>query len=143
MNELEFSVEIEAGREKVWDTLWRDETFRAWAGLIDPGTYMVGELKAGSEVAFMSAKNGYGVTSLVEELVANEYLLLRHAADTQNTGREERNNEWTDGAESYKLTEQGGVTTLTVAFNVPPNLEDYFNENYPKALAKVKELSES
>ena len=45
MKEIQFSIEIHTTKERVWDTLWQDETFREWAGIIDPGTHMVGELK--------------------------------------------------------------------------------------------------
>lgn len=103
---------------------------------------MAGDLKQGNEVQFISAANGYGVTSLIETLVINEFLLLRHSADTQDGGKRERKNEWTGGEESYSLTEKDGMTTLTVAFGVPPELEDYFTVNYPKALEKVKSLAE-
>lgn len=142
MNEMQFSIEINTTKEKVWGTLWRDETFREWAGLIDPGTYIVGELKEGSEVQFISAENGYGVTSLVEKLVPNEFLLLRHHADTQNSGEQEREKEWTGGTESYTLTEKDGITILTVVFDVPQELEEYFKDNYPKAMERVKVLAE-
>ncbi len=142
MNEMQFSVEISAPKDKVWDTLWQDATFRQWAGIIDPGTYMKGELKEGSEVQFISAENGYGVTSLVEKLTPGEFLLLRHQADTQGHGQQERAKEWTGGAESYRLTEHDGMTTLTVTFDVPAEMEDYFNTNYPKALDRVKQLAE-
>lgn len=47
MKTLEFSTTIEASRDKVWRVLWNDTTFRDWAGLIDEGTYIKGELKAG------------------------------------------------------------------------------------------------
>ena len=88
MNEMQFVVEIRAVKERVWDTLWQDQTFRQWAGIIDPGTYMVGELKEGNEIQFISG-NGYGVTSLVEKLVPGELLLLKHRADTQDRPTEE------------------------------------------------------
>jgi len=143
MKEMQFRVEINATKEKVWDTLWQDETLRQWAGIIDPGTYMTGELKEGGEVQFISAENGYGVTSLVEKLIPGEFLLLRHSADTQEAGKQEREKEWTGGAESYRLTDKDGVTTLTAAFDVPTELEEYFEINYPKALERVKELAES
>lgn len=143
MQELQFSVEIQTPRALVWDTLWRDETFRQWAGVIDPGTYMRGELVAGGEVEFISAENGYGVTSLVEKIIPNELLLLRHSADTQDVGERERTKEWTGGTESYVLSEEQGTTTLTVTFDVPPELEAYFRDNYPKALNVVKTLAES
>ena len=141
MKELQFSIEIHATKEKVWDTLWQDETLRQWAGIIDPGTHMSGELKKGNEVQFISA-NGYGVTSLVEKLTPGEFLLLRHRADTQEDGKRERAQEWTGGEESYSLANKDGTTTLTVAFDVPPELEEYFKVNYPKALERVKVLAE-
>lgn len=142
MKELQFRVEVQAAKDRVWDTLWQDETLREWAGIIDPGTYMIGELKEGNEVQFISAENGYGVTSLVEKLTPGEFLLLRHRADTQDAGKRERDQEWTGGKESYSLTEKDDTTTLTAAFDVPPQLEEYFKDNYPKALERVKELAE-
>jgi uncharacterized protein YndB with AHSA1/START domain len=142
MKEIQFSVEIHATKEKVWDTLWQDETLREWAGMIDPGTYMIGDLKEGNEVQFISSENGYGVTSLVEKLVAGKFLLLRHHADTQESGKRERENQWTGGKESYSLAEKDSTTTLTVAFDVPPELEEYFKDNYPKALERIKVLAE-
>ena len=143
MKELRYSVTITAAKEEVWATLWQDDTFREWSGIIDPGTYMVGELEEGNEVQFISAENGYGVTSLVAELVEGEYLLLKHSADTQESGSQEREKEWTGGEESYMLEEKDGVTTLTVAFDVPFHLEAYFNDAYPKALQRIKELAET
>lgn len=143
MDEMTFTIEINASKEKVWSTLWEDETFRDWAGLIDPGTYMRGELKEGNEVEYISAENGYGVTSLVKELIANEYLLLFHQADTQGSGEQTRDKQWTGGKESYALSENDGITKLTTIFDVPPELEAYFNDAYPKALERVKELAES
>ena len=142
MKEMKFTVEINASRDKVWDTLWQDKTFRQWANLIDPGTYMLGELKEGNKVQFISSSSGYGVTSLVEKMTPSEFLLLRHHADTQEEGKRERENEWTGGKESYSLTEKDSLTTLTVVFDVPSELEEEFNISYPKALEQVKVLAE-
>lgn len=142
MNEMKFTIEINATKEKVWSTLWEDKTFREWSGLIDPGTYMVGELKEGAEVQFISAENGYGVTSYVEKLIPGEYLLLKHQADTQDTGTRERADEWTGGSESYLLEDKDSITILTAAFDIPPEQEEYFAKMYPKAMEKIKELAE-
>jgi len=141
MKKLQFSVEMHATKEKVWNTLWQDETFREWAGMIDPETYMVGDLKEGNEIQFISAANGYGVTSLVEKIVPGEFLLLKHSADTQEKGTQERKKEWTGGEETYFLKEVDGVTTLVVRFDVPEEMEEYFKTNYPKALERVKALA--
>jgi uncharacterized protein YndB with AHSA1/START domain len=141
MEKLQFSIEINATKEKVWDTLWQDETLRQWASIIDPGTHMVGNLKEGNEIQFISG-NGYGVTSLVEKLTPYEFLLLRHSADTKDSGKREREKQWTGGKESYSLTEKNGTTTLTFTSDVPPELEEYFKVNYPKALERVKVSAE-
>lgn len=142
MKDKQFSVQIAASKEKVWETLWQNDTLPQWAGLIDPGTYLKGELKEGNQVEWISAENGYGVTSLVKKLIPNEYLLLAHQADTKNSGQEVRDKEWTGGTESYELTELNGTTTLTAKFDVPADMEDYFDDAYPKALNRVKELAE-
>jgi uncharacterized protein YndB with AHSA1/START domain len=142
MKDVQFSIDIQAPKARVWEILWQDHTFRQWASIIDPGTYMLGELQEGSEVQFISAENGYGVTSLVEKVVPGELLLLRHRADTQDKGEHEREQQWTGSTETYTLTKKDDNTTLTVSFGVPPELEEYFQINYPKALEQVKILSE-
>jgi uncharacterized protein YndB with AHSA1/START domain len=138
----QFSIQINASQKRVWDILWNDKTFRQWADIIDEGTYMKGGLKEGSEIEFISG-NGYGVTSLVEKLVTGELLLIRHKADTQDVGQQAREDQWTGGKEIYTLEEADGITTLTAEFDVPPELEDYFKETYPKAFEMVKVLAES
>lgn len=50
MDEMQFQIKIQAPKEKVWDTLWQDKTLRQWAGIIDPGTYMIGDLKERAEL---------------------------------------------------------------------------------------------
>ena len=139
---MQFSIEIHATKERVWDTLWQDETFRQWASIIDPETHMIGDLKEGNQVQFISSASGYGVTSLVEKLIIGEFLLLRHSADTQEEGKQNREKQWTGGQESYRLTEKDGTTTLTITFDIPAELEEEFKVNYPKALERVKILSE-
>lgn len=142
MKEMQFQVEIHANQQKVWETLWQDKTLRQWAGIIDPGTHMVGELFEGNEIQFISG-NGYGVTSLVEKLIDGEFVLLRHSADTKENGKQEREKQWTGGTESYSLLAKDGITTLTLASDVPPELEEYFKDNYPKALERIKVLAET
>ena len=122
MKKLQFSIEINASKESVWATLWEDASFRVWANLIDEGTYMKGEMKEGNEIQFLSSLNGYGVTSLIEKLDLNAFVLFRHSADTKEIGQQERKKEWTGGTESYSLTEKNRITTLTVNTEVPEEL---------------------
>ncbi|OGE83796.1 MAG: hypothetical protein A2846_00110 [Candidatus Doudnabacteria bacterium RIFCSPHIGHO2_01_FULL_49_9] len=142
MQKQQFSIEIKAPRERVWNTLWEDKSFRDWGSVIDEdGQYMVGELKEGNEIQFLS-ENGFGVTTLVEKLIPSEFISFRMIADTIDSGEREREKEWTGGTESYSLAKRGGVTTLTVDIDVPPGQEETFKIRFPKALERVKILAE-
>ena len=142
MKTIEFSIEINAAKERVWATLWDDATFRDWASIIDEGTYMKGIMKEGNEIQFLSSVNGYGVTSLLATLDPNEYVLFRHNADTKESGQQEREKEWTGGTESYSLSEKNGVTTLIVKIDVPQEQEETFRIRIPEALERIKTLAE-
>ncbi len=103
---------------------------------------MVGEIKEGDEVQFISSVSGYGVTSLIEKLVPNQFVSFRQMADTKDSGQREREKEWTGGTESYSLAENDGVTILTVDIDVPSGQEETFKVRFPKALERVKILAE-
>ncbi|MBP1918326.1 hypothetical protein [Youngiibacter multivorans] len=143
MKELQYSIEINASKEIVWNTLWEDDTFRDWANFIDEGTYMVGEMTEGGNVQYISSVNGYGVTSKIVKLIPFETVLFSHMSDTKESGTEVREDEWTGGTESYFLSETDGVTTLTVKMDVPIDLEEIFNIRFPMALDRIKALSET
>ena len=138
---MQFSIEIEAPSEKVWQTLWEDKTFRDWGNIIDEGQYMVGELAEGNEVQFISSE-GLGVTSFVEKLIPHKYIAFKQVADTMDSGKQEREKEWTGGKESFELIEKNNSTNLTVKIDIPPGLEETFNVRFPKALERVKILAE-
>lgn len=142
MQQQHFSINIEASREKVWKILWDDKTLRDWANIIDEGTYMVGELKEGNEVQFISSVSGYGVTSLVEKLIQNELVVFRQMADTKDNGENEREKEWTGGIERYSLANNDNSTMLTVDIDVPSEQEETFKDVMPKALQRIKILAE-
>lgn len=139
----QFEIYIYATKEKVWNTLWDDDSFCDWASIIDEGTYKVGEMKEGQAIQFISSINGYGVTSLVEKLILYELVIFRHNIDTFEKGKQVRDEEWSGGTESYKLVEKEGVTVLTVEMDVPNHQIDMFSNRMPKALERIKKLAEN
>lgn len=142
MKELEYQIVINKPKEVVWDTLWDDQSFRDWANNIDEGTYLLGDLVEGNEIQFISSVNGYGVTSLVFKLIPNEYILFKHASDTQNKGTETRDKQWTGGSESYTLIEKDNQTLLIIRSEIPDELVEYFNNALPIVLKRIKYLCE-
>jgi len=143
MKEFQYTIQINATKERVWTTLWDDLTFRDWANIIDEGTYMKGEMIEGNRIQYISSVNGYGVTSLIEKLIPNVFIQLRHCADTKESGAQEREKEWTGGTESYSLVEKNGVTTLIFITDFPEELEEILSVSFPKALERVRTLAES
>jgi hypothetical protein len=141
MQELQFSITINATKEQVWATLWDDQTFRDWANVIDEGMYMIGDMKEGGEVQFLSSVNGYGVTSLVEQLIPFEMVLFRHFADTIENGHQIREDEWSGGTEQYSLAEENGMTYLTVKTEVPLEMVELFQSRFPIALERIKTIT--
>jgi hypothetical protein len=49
---------------------------------------------------------------------------------------------WTNGMENYSFEETNGATTIIVDLDTTEEFVDYMNENYPKALDKLKEICE-
>ncbi len=142
MHKHKFTINIQASKESVWSALWDDTTFRDWAGIIDEGTYIEGELREGNKIQFISSVNGYGVTSYIEKITPNEYILFKHMKDTKGHGTEVRDDEWTGGSDSYTLTEHNGTTTLIVEMDLPREQEELFNIRVPQTLERIKVLAE-
>lgn len=144
MNKMRHSIEINASKEKVWEVLWGDTTFRDWASIIDEGTYLEGDLVEGREVHFKSA-SGYGVTSRVEKLIPNTSVVFTQIADIKigkDGSVEKRDKQWTGGVERYELEERNSKVLLSVTQDVPPELVDYFKSKIPQALERIKVLAE-
>jgi uncharacterized protein YndB with AHSA1/START domain len=149
MNTMQHSIGINASKEKVWKVLWDGQTLRDWASIIDPGTYMTGTLQEGNEVNFIGNSEGgvsYGVTSRVEKLIPNQYILFTRIADItiDKDGKiETREKQWAGGTEQYELEENHGKVTLSVTQDVPDELVEYFNAKLPQALERIKVLAET
>ena len=141
---IEFKIDINASREKVWKILWDDKTYRQWTIPFSEGSYAISDWKEGSSIHFLDPKGG-GMYSVIEKLNAPEYMSFKHIGELKE-GKEmpldEKSMLWSGGKENYSLKEKGGVTTLLVTGDLPDEFLDFFNQAYPKALALVKSLSE-
>jgi hypothetical protein len=117
-------------KKKSGQLFGRMSAFRDWARLIDEGTFIQGTMEEGNEIQFISSVSGYGVADLIERLIQNEFVLFRHSADTIESGKQLRTNEWTGGSESYSLSEEYGITTLIVKTDVPQNKKQHLMSDF-------------
>ncbi|SHN15678.1 SRPBCC domain-containing protein [Chitinophaga sp. CF418] len=144
MEKHEFKITINGPREKVWSVLWEDASYREWTSVFTPGSYAKTDWKKGSQVRFLNEKND-GMISRIEENIPNEYMSIEHLGFVKN-GVEDKESEevkkWSGAHENYTLKSVNGKTELVVDMDIVDEYKDYFAETWPKALEKVKELSE-
>ncbi len=141
---LKFSVQINASRDKVWDALWSDASYRQWTEAFSPGSYADTDWKEGSKIKFLTAE-GDGMFSVIETKKPNSQMTFRHLG-TVLKGKEQpeskESEEWEGAKESYFLSEKDGITELNVEVDVTNQYQDYFNKTFPKALEIVKKNAE-
>lgn len=150
MKKLQFKINIEASKEKVWDTMLEDATYREWTSVFSPGSYYKGDWSAGSKILFLgpdprTGEEG-GMVSMVSENKPYEFISLKHIGFVQN-GIEDTESEmaktWADSSfENYTFNEKDGKTELVVDLNVTDELAGEFERMWPDALKKLKEISE-
>ena len=145
MEKLKFSTSINAPKEKVWETLWNLESYRAWTSAFTEGSYAkTDNWKEGTKVLFLDPK-GSGMVSMVARNKPNEYMSFKHLGEVKDGVEDttsERVKAWAGSTENYTLKEENGKTTLAIDMDITDEFKEMFEKMWPKALEKVKELSE-
>lgn len=144
MTTLEFKVEINAPKEKVWDVLWNEDTYKQWTSVFCEGNYVVSDWKEGSKILFLSP-SGDGMNSVIDKKIPNEYIAFKHICEIKNFVEvpfDSKAQEWSGSMETYRLTENNGVTVLVAKMDSVEKYIDYFKTTFPKGLDLVKKLSE-
>src|SRR6187402_2241939 len=84
METLKFNTSIKASREKVWQVLWNDETYRKWTAVFGEGSHAESDWNEGSEILFLGAGGSDGMFSVIETKIPNEQMIFRHLGEIKN-----------------------------------------------------------
>jgi hypothetical protein len=145
MEKINFTVSINAPREDVWRVLWDDSSYREWTKAFSEGSYAeTDNWKEGSQVRFLDG-NGAGMVSMVAINRPNEYMSFKHMGmlkDGVEDTESEEVKKWAGSMENYTLDENNGTTTLKVEMDIAPEYKEYFEKTWPRALERVKILTE-
>ena len=123
MEKINFSVEINAPKEKVWDTMLGDKTYREWTKPFSPGGYFEGSWEEGSKMLFIgpdpeTGKEGGMVSRIAEnrpyEYISIEHLGIIHEGVEDTTSEEAK--KWAPAHENYTFTEIEGGTRVDVGW---------------------------
>ncbi len=94
----------------------------------------------------MKTEKKGGMISEIAENIPSKFVSIRHYGildgDHEITSGEQVE-KWAGSLENYSLTKNNGVTTVEVELDTDDNYADYFNNTWPKALNKLKEISEN
>lgn len=151
MQKLQFKKEINASAQKVYETMLglKDKaTYEYWVATFNPTSTYEGSWEKGSKIRFVGTDENGNKAGMVSEIVENKpanFVSIRHYGfldgDTEVTTGEQVE-KWAGGHENYTFEEKNGVTTVTVEMDTIDEYLDYFNTTYPKAMDKLKEISE-
>ena len=144
MERHQFKTMINASREKVWQTLWNDETYRQWTSAFAKGSRAETDWKTGSKVLFLDGKNR-GMVSMIAENTPNEVMSFRHLGILKNgveNLEEGRRKGWTGAIENYTLRSVNGKTELIIDQDITEEDGEHFLSMWPTALERLKALAE-
>lgn len=145
MKKLEYSISINATTKKVWDIMLQPSTYVQWVEAAWPGSFYEGKWEQGEKIKFIS-ENGSGTLAVIKELKLYEYLLAEHSAILGKGGIEDVTSDmakgWVGTTESYYFSGDDTTTNLNVEIVTNPAWEKMFNDGWPNALKKLKEICE-
>jgi len=153
MKKIRFTQIINASRQKVWDTMLNKDTYKQWTTPFNPSSSFESDVKGdwteGSKIIFTGTdeneENAGGMVSRIAKNVPYEYLSIEHLGilkdGVEDTTSEEAK-KWTPAFENYTFSDIEGGTEVVVDMDINDEYAASFEDMWPKALLKLKELAE-
>lgn len=149
MQKLHFKIDINAPIEKVWDTMLEDKTYRVWTAPFNEGSYYMGDWSKGSKILFLgpnpeTGKEG-GMVSRIKDNRKHEFISIEHLGmfhDGVEDTTSDAVKSWAGSLENYTFKDHNGKTEVLVDMDINEDYKEMFEGMWPKALQKLKEISE-
>ena len=150
MQKLNFSIVINAPKEKVWHAMLDDRPYREWTRAFNPGSYYKGDWSRGSKMLFLgpdpeTGQEG-GMVSRIAENRPYEYISIEHIGIIQN-GIEDTTSEtarkMAPAFENYAFKEKDGATEVLVDMDADDEYAEMFNKMWPEGLQRLKKIAEA
>lgn len=151
MKKLQFKKDINTTAQKVYETmlgLKNKSTYELWTAVFNPTSTFEGSWDKGSKIYFVGVdENGKkgGMVSEIKENQQAKFVSIKHYGfldGEKEITSGEQVEKWAGGHENYSFNENNGITTVTVDIDAVEEYLNFFNDNYPIALEKLKEISE-
>ncbi len=140
MKTLQFKAWIDCTPEELWEVLWSDETYPEWTAVFSEGSHAVSEWKLGGDIQFLGP-NGDGIYGIIQQMVAPKKMTFVHQGEMKE-GKKLPPSDWSGSKEAYTLQSDVVGTALTVNLDTTEAFAEYFQDMFPKALQKLKDIAE-
>ncbi|KFF57975.1 hypothetical protein JF66_22095 [Cryobacterium sp. MLB-32] len=140
MENLRFSVDVDAPAQHVWNVMLDLDTYREWTGAFHEGSTYEGGWNEGDEIRFLGPSEDGTWSGLFGSIVENrhhEFVSIRYLGDVEN-----REGPAVGLHESYSFIETDGLTTLTVDLEVPDEWASDMHGMWSEAIVTIKQLAE-
>lgn len=148
MKKLTYTVRITAPVRVVWETMLEDETYREWSSAFHDGSYFEGGWEAGDSIRFLGPNDDGTVGGMIGVIERNDpqsFVSVRYLGQVDK-GVDDLDSEiaqaFAGSHENYSFSEEGGVTTVVVELDSEERFIQMFDEMWPLALARLKEIAE-
>ncbi|MET4581528.1 uncharacterized protein YndB with AHSA1/START domain [Conyzicola nivalis] len=148
MKKLTYTVKITAPVRVVWETMLEDETYRDWTGAFHEGSYFEGGWEAGDPIRFLGPNDDGtmgGMIGVIERSEPQRFVSVRYLGQVEK-GVDDLDSEQAKliagSHENYTFSEDDGVTTVLVELDSDEQFVEMFDEMWPLALARLKEIAE-
>ncbi|MBI5624721.1 MAG: SRPBCC domain-containing protein [Elusimicrobia bacterium] len=136
-------IEINAPKHSVWEVLVAPEHFAKWSREFCPDSRMQADLRVGGAIRYLDAQ-GKGLRARVVELEPDSLLTVEHECELKNGADDPAGTDWKGCRETYRLTEEAGVTRFSLTSEAPTKeFHDEFDKAWDRALQRIKELAEA
>ena len=151
MKKITFKTQINASSKEVYEAMLglnNKNTYEQWTAIFNPTSTYEGSWNTGEKIYFLGTdENGKrgGMISEIIENIPNEFVSIKHYGilDGENEITSgEQVDSWAGCTENYSFQEHNGVTTVTITLEVLEAYSDCYNDTFPKALNKLKEIVE-
>jgi len=152
MEKLHFSIVIDAPKEKVWEVMFREETYPLWTDVFMPGSHAVGDWSKGSKILFLAPDESgkmSGTVFRVKENKPYEFVSIENIGMVKDEKEDITSKEATVYAgalENYTFKDINGETEVLVDLSpimeLPDDYKEIYQDMWHKALKKLKELVE-
>lgn len=142
---LHYEIMIDTPVSHVYHTMIAEDTYRTWTAIFNETSHYRGTWDKGSKILFIGVdENGNegGMVSRIKENIKNEFISIEHLGEYVN-GEEQLNKLWAGSLENYTFREYNGKTHLSIDIDSNQEFKSYFENMWPPALAKLKEICES